>query len=48
MAERMAEKFQKDQVQAMIKILLPGVQLAGADAADALAVAITHAHHRKK
>ena len=41
-------KADKDQVQAMIKILLPGVQLAGADAADALAVAITHAHHRKK
>ncbi|OAO04213.1 crossover junction endodeoxyribonuclease RuvC [Parasphingorhabdus sp.] len=41
-------KAGKDQVQAMIKILLPGVQLAGADAADALAVAITHAHHRKK
>ncbi len=40
-------KADKDQVQAMIKILLPGVQLAGADAADALAVAITHAHHRK-
>ncbi|WP_430417127.1 crossover junction endodeoxyribonuclease RuvC [Parasphingorhabdus sp.] len=41
-------KAGKDQVQAMIKILLPGVQLAGADAADALAVAITHAHHRNK
>ncbi len=40
-------KADKDQVQAMIKILLPGVKLAGADAADALAVAITHAHHRK-
>lgn len=38
----------KDQVQAMLKILLPGVKLAGADAADALAVAITHAHHRKR
>jgi crossover junction endodeoxyribonuclease RuvC len=25
-------------------VLLPGVKLAGADAADALAVAITHAH----
>ncbi|MEL6874530.1 MAG: crossover junction endodeoxyribonuclease RuvC [Pseudomonadota bacterium] len=37
----------KDQVQAMIRILLPGVELSGADAADALAVAITHAHHRK-
>ncbi|KZX93269.1 crossover junction endodeoxyribonuclease RuvC, partial [Erythrobacter sp. HI0019] len=30
----------KTQVQAMVKILLPGVQIAGADAADALAVAI--------
>ena len=34
----------KTQVQAMVKLLLPGVQLAGADAADALAVAIAHAH----
>ena len=34
----------KTQVQAMVKMLLPGVQLAGADAADALAVAIAHAH----
>jgi crossover junction endodeoxyribonuclease RuvC len=25
-------------------VLLPGVKLAGADAADALAVAIAHAH----
>lgn len=41
-------KADKDQVQAMIKILLPGVKLAGEDAADALAVAITHAHHRKR
>ena len=41
-------KADKDQMQAMIKILLPGVKLAGADAADALAVAITHAHHRKR
>ena len=41
-------KADKDQVQAMIKILLPGVKLSGADAADALAVAITHAHHRKR
>ena len=37
---------EKAQVQAMLKILLPGVKLAGADAADALAVAICHAHHR--
>ena len=35
---------EKPQVQAMLKILLPGVQLAGADAADALAVAIADAH----
>ena len=41
-------KADKDQVQAMIRILLPGVKLAGEDAADALAVAITHAHHRKR
>lgn len=35
----------KDQVQAMLRRLLPGLKLAGPDAADALAVAITHAHH---
>jgi crossover junction endodeoxyribonuclease RuvC len=35
----------KDQIQAMLRTLLPGVKLAGPDAADALAVAITHAHH---
>jgi crossover junction endodeoxyribonuclease RuvC len=34
----------KVQVQAMLKVLLPGAQLAGADAADALAVAIADAH----
>ncbi len=34
----------KAQVQAMLKVLLPGVQIAGADAADALAVAIADAH----
>lgn len=36
---------EKTQVQAMVARLLPGVKLTGADAADALAVAITHAHH---
>ena len=36
----------KTQVQAMIKVLLPKAELPSADAADALAVAITHAHHR--
>ncbi|WP_336958195.1 crossover junction endodeoxyribonuclease RuvC [Sphingobium aquiterrae] len=35
----------KEQVHAMVSRLLPGVKIAGADAADALAVAITHAHH---
>ena len=35
---------EKAQVQAMLRVLLPGVKLAGADAADALAVAIAHAH----
>jgi crossover junction endodeoxyribonuclease RuvC len=35
----------KAQVQAMVARLLPGAKIAGADAADALAVAITHAHH---
>ena len=35
----------KAQVHAMVGRLLPGVKIAGADASDALAVAITHAHH---
>ena len=35
----------KAQVHAMVARLLPGVKIAGADSADALAVAITHAHH---
>ena len=35
---------EKAQVQAMLKVLLPGVSVAGADAADALAVAIADAH----
>jgi crossover junction endodeoxyribonuclease RuvC len=35
----------KAQVHAMVSRLLPGVKIAGPDAADALAVAITHAHH---
>ena len=36
---------EKPQVHAMVSRLLPGVKIAGPDAADALAVAITHAHH---
>ncbi|MGI8932298.1 MAG: crossover junction endodeoxyribonuclease RuvC [Sphingomicrobium sp.] len=35
----------KAQVHAMVQRLLPGVAIAGPDAADALAVAVTHAHH---
>jgi crossover junction endodeoxyribonuclease RuvC len=35
----------KVQVHAMVGRLLPGVKIVGTDAADALAVAITHAHH---
>ncbi|TCS63145.1 Holliday junction endonuclease RuvC [Varunaivibrio sulfuroxidans] len=37
----------KAQVQMMVKTLLPGYTFSGADAADALAVAICHAHHRE-
>jgi crossover junction endodeoxyribonuclease RuvC len=36
----------KDQVGMMVRTLLPGCLAATADAADALAVAICHAHHR--
>jgi crossover junction endodeoxyribonuclease RuvC len=36
---------EKNQIQAMIAILLPNSGKLAADAADALAVAITHAHH---
>ncbi|MCB2112439.1 MAG: crossover junction endodeoxyribonuclease RuvC [Parvularculaceae bacterium] len=36
----------KSQVQAMVRVLLPACGAQPADAADALAVAICHAHHR--
>ncbi len=36
----------KQQVQMMVGVLLPGARSHSADAADALAVAICHAHHR--
>ncbi|OUJ02464.1 Holliday junction resolvase [Acetobacter orientalis] len=36
----------KDQVEMMVRRLLPGVSVMRADASDALAVAICHAHHR--
>lgn len=35
----------KDQIGAMVRMLLPGCGVSGADEADALAIAITHAHH---
>lgn len=36
---------EKAQVHAMVSRLLPSATIVGPDAADALAVAITHAHH---
>jgi len=36
---------EKAQVHAMVARLLPGANIASPDAADALAVAICHAHH---
>lgn len=35
----------KAQIMHMVKMQLPGADPAGADAADALAIAICHAHH---
>jgi crossover junction endodeoxyribonuclease RuvC len=37
---------EKTQIQLMVKTLLPAADFKGADAADALAIAICHAHHR--
>ena len=36
----------KQQVKVMVRRLLPGAVILRADASDALAVAICHAHHR--
>jgi len=36
----------KAQMQLMVKTLLPTADFSGPDAADALAIAICHAHHR--
>jgi crossover junction endodeoxyribonuclease RuvC len=36
----------KAQIQMMLKILMPKANFKGADAADALAIAICHAHNR--
>ncbi|MGZ9811297.1 crossover junction endodeoxyribonuclease RuvC [Pseudoroseicyclus sp. H15] len=38
-------RAEKRQVEHMVRLHLPGAVLAGPDAADALAVAICHAHH---
>ncbi len=38
---------EKRQVEAMVRVLLPRARPDSADAADALAVAICHAHHRE-
>jgi crossover junction endodeoxyribonuclease RuvC len=38
---------QKVQVQHMVRLQLPGVELNGSDAADALAIALCHAHHAR-
>ncbi|MBR0850083.1 crossover junction endodeoxyribonuclease RuvC [Bradyrhizobium diazoefficiens] len=37
----------KQQIAMMLKVLLPKAEPPSADAADALAIAITHAHHRQ-
>lgn len=37
---------EKEQVHHMVKLLLPRARPASADASDALAIAICHAHHR--
>ena len=37
---------EKDQVKHMVKMLLPKARMTSADAVDALAIAICHAHHR--
>jgi crossover junction endodeoxyribonuclease RuvC len=36
---------EKAQVQHMVRLQLPGVAFGGPDAADALAIALCHAHH---
>jgi crossover junction endodeoxyribonuclease RuvC len=38
-------KAAKEQVDHMVRMQLPGVQIAGPDAADALAIAICHSFH---
>ena len=38
---------EKAQIRAMVKVLLPRAEFDSDDAADALAIAICHAHHRQ-
>ncbi len=38
---------EKAQIQMMVKVLMPKAVFTGPDAADALAIAICHAHNRK-
>lgn len=40
-----AGQAEKEQVGRMVRMLLPGADPGSADAADALAIAICHAHH---
>ena len=37
----------KGQIDHMVRLQLPGVKIAGADAADALAIALCHAHYAR-
>ena len=37
----------KRQVDHMVRLQLPGIEIAGPDAADALAIALCHAHHAR-
>jgi crossover junction endodeoxyribonuclease RuvC len=37
----------KDQIQMMVKVLMPRATFDTADAADAIAIAICHTHHRQ-
>ena len=38
---------EKKQIHMMVKVLMPKAQFDGDDAADALAIAICHSHHRQ-
>ncbi|WP_425052841.1 crossover junction endodeoxyribonuclease RuvC [Psychromarinibacter sp. S121] len=37
----------KQQIDHMVRLQLPGVEISGPDAADALAIALCHAHHAR-